>query len=432
MIGFTRRMLLVCALVLSAGSIEVALANGPNAVEIDVLAPSYCEQEIIGPGGGPVIIWMTGQMVMHVFFEGPTEGIADDDDMDGRDEVQTEIVELSLSGIAPTNVPVHLHLDANWPALGQMEETSNDTPGILDVPPFAPGGTVDSVFDVNLVVVIDGHVMYTETPVYWSGTLTAKPAGLTDVYYNSQNVKLVDANGDPTGFTLGTGRYRPKPVVEIDTLDDSMCELDFVLPDGTTIPLELEGSSTIHVFFEGLTEGSAYDDDADMLDDVRTELVQLNLTGFEPELGVISLSLDTYAPSHGQMEERNDNTTGLLDVPPFASDGLIESFFDVYFKFEFGGIVTYGDEPMHLTGWFTRKPAGPGEAYEELKLIGLLDSDGVPTGFGLDDTRYKPTVCGDLDHPYPVGDLTKDCEVNLLDVAIIGLHWLECTKPQCD
>jgi len=33
--------------------------------------------------------------------------------------------------------------------------------------------------------------------------------------------------------------------------------------------------------------------------------------------------------------------------------------------------------------------------------------------------------CGDMAHPYPVGDLDFDCVVNLLDWAIFCRHWLE-------
>jgi len=42
--------------------------------------------------------------------------------------------------------------------------------------------------------------------------------------------------------------------------------------------------------------------------------------------------------------------------------------------------------------------------------------------------RYS--VCGDADHPYPVGDLNHDCRVDFLDLAILAEHWLECTAPQ--
>jgi len=35
--------------------------------------------------------------------------------------------------------------------------------------------------------------------------------------------------------------------------------------------------------------------------------------------------------------------------------------------------------------------------------------------------------CGDYKHPFPVGDLTEDCNVNLMDFALLCEHWLECT-----
>ena len=41
-------------------------------------------------------------------------------------------------------------------------------------------------------------------------------------------------------------------------------------------------------------------------------------------------------------------------------------------------------------------------------------------------------VCGDNDHPIPVGDLDEDCHVRLSDLGIYVLHWLECTAPECD
>ncbi|MCK5001047.1 MAG: hypothetical protein KAS23_16000 [Anaerohalosphaera sp.] len=37
--------------------------------------------------------------------------------------------------------------------------------------------------------------------------------------------------------------------------------------------------------------------------------------------------------------------------------------------------------------------------------------------------------CGDLDHPYPVGDANHDCFVNLVDMALVAENWLTCTAP---
>jgi hypothetical protein len=42
--------------------------------------------------------------------------------------------------------------------------------------------------------------------------------------------------------------------------------------------------------------------------------------------------------------------------------------------------------------------------------------------------------CGDLDHPYPLGDVSgpngeKDCVVNIHDLAAMASTWLKCTNP---
>jgi len=36
-------------------------------------------------------------------------------------------------------------------------------------------------------------------------------------------------------------------------------------------------------------------------------------------------------------------------------------------------------------------------------------------------------ACGDYKHPYPVGDINKDCRVDMIDFAEVAAHWLECT-----
>jgi hypothetical protein len=47
------------------------------------------------------------------------------------------------------------------------------------------------------------------------------------------------------------------------------------------------------------------------------------------------------------------------------------------------------------------------------------------------DAIADVSCCGDYKHPYPVGDLNKDCRVDFSDIAVIALHWLECTW-ECD
>jgi len=37
--------------------------------------------------------------------------------------------------------------------------------------------------------------------------------------------------------------------------------------------------------------------------------------------------------------------------------------------------------------------------------------------------------CGDLDHPYPMGDVNKDCYFDMADISMMAADWLSCTNP---
>lgn len=47
------------------------------------------------------------------------------------------------------------------------------------------------------------------------------------------------------------------------------------------------------------------------------------------------------------------------------------------------------------------------------------------------DAVADVAACGDPTHAYPAGDITKDCRVDLWDLAILAGSWLECTY-QCE
>lgn len=98
---------------------------------------------------------------------------------------------------------------------------------------------------------------------------------------------------------------------------------------------------------------------------------------------------------------------------------------------------------MFLDGSSANWPGGGTELLSDTMedvIILLIRNDPGPTPtpvgshpphitatLGVDNVQ--PAVCGDLLHPYPVGDLNEDCDVNLLDLALMSLHWLECTHP---
>jgi len=137
-------------------------------------------------------------------------------------------------------------------------------------------------------------------------------------------------------------------------------------------------------------------------------------------------------PTLGQIEEESDDKGGRLDIPPFVSCGTAQSFFDAHFEIEIDGIPMYPERPPRWQALVKEKPVAPGDVYEYLEGVKLVDSDGAQTYYTLITVRFVPRTCGGPGHPYPAGDVNWDCRVNLLDVAIVGLHWLECTRPECN
>ena len=94
--------------------------------------------------------------------------------------------------------------------------------------------------------------------------------------------------------------------------------------------IDTVGPAEVHVFFEGATEGVAYDDDNNNLDEVETELVSMDLRGSSP-LGPVSVTLREDVASRGEISERINEVRGLLEVAPFDAAGVsADSFFDVW------------------------------------------------------------------------------------------------------
>lgn len=57
----------------------------------------------------------------------------------------------------------------------------------------------------------------------------------------------------------------------------------------------------------------------------------------------------------------------------------------------------------------------------------VMDANEIVTAVFVEDRQ-----CGDVCHPYPLADISRDCEVNLQDLALVAIDWLACTKPECD
>jgi len=152
----------------------------------------------------------------------------------------------------------------------------------------------------------------------------------------------------------------------------------------------------IDVWFDGPNEGDAADDDGDGFDEVQTEMVALDLTGFSPSLGQISIHLDPNVPSHGVIQEVDNVIPGVLEVRPFAS-GQADSFFDVAFQVQLEqlpGVALVADRPKQMFAVITNKPPGRNDVYQSIDTapVQLLLPGGLPSGFAIGSVQHFPVA----------------------------------------
>jgi hypothetical protein len=242
-----------------------------------------------------------------------------DSDGDGRDQVKTEMVQLELKGYSSLG-PVRVNLSNTRPSTGEIEETENATTGVLDVPPFASTGSADSFFDVFFEVTVGDRVLHNDTPVRMQTTILHKPPTPIDFYQNPfvQPVELLDANGQPTGLSLVKEIHIPNPIIKIRRLPRLRAQLVLQTAQGIQ-RINLEGQGTTNTFIDPTCK--AVDSDDNGLDEVPTELEQLELRGASPSLGEVVVRVRQAISSTGELEETVNVNPGKLDVPPCVRQG---------------------------------------------------------------------------------------------------------------
>jgi hypothetical protein len=345
----------------------------PNPeMEVDDFPTTYASITLNLPTGGSETVNVSGPSRVHVWI-GP-QGQAEDSDGDGLDNVLSEMVAMTLTGMSPTLGPVTVRLrsPAQSPfrrSLGGIEELVNSTPGILDVPPFAATGAADSFFDVFFEIEAGGMVLHNETPKYMASKITHKPPGPGSTYEDPTPIELYDENNTPTGIIVGDTRHTPDPQVETDVFPYSLARIELALPGGGSETVQLSGPTTVKVNFA--QEGMADDSDGDGLDDVDSEMTQLQLEGLS-SMGPVRVRLHPAPPTLGRIEELSNNTIGVLDVQPFAPTGRADSFFDVFFEIELAGQTLYPAEFITMGSTITHKPPAVNETY--------TNRTGVPCG----------------------------------------------------
>ena len=169
------------------------------------------------------------------------------------------------------------------------------------------------------------------------------------------------------------------PGIEVDVFPSVTAQLHLQTPLGSDL-VNLTGSATIEAQL-----GELADTDGDGLEQVPIEITQLDLQGTSQALGAMTLRLrpdtaDPNQPSAGEIEESQNATPGVLDIPPFTPTGQAQSFFDVFFEiqgtFNNAPVKLHNQQPEVLTAIITFKPCGPGEPYQGQDILGLFDEQG--------------------------------------------------------
>ena len=402
------------------GSVALLDANGnpsglsllfeqytPNPdVEIDHFPDTSAVVDLMLPDGSMHTVSLSGPTTVQVWV-GPN-GEADDSTGNGLDDVDTEMVQLQLTGVSPVLGTVVLRLadPMRHPAfrsVGMIEETANTQAGRLDLPPFAPSGTATSFFDVFFEVEVAGQVYHSHAPKRMRTYITYKPPGPGTAYFDPTVIELFNANEQPTGIKVLRASHVPSPPApEIDHFPNTSAVVDLMLPDGSMHTVSLSGPTTVQVLV-GLN-GEANDSTGNGLDDVDTEMVQLQLTGVSPVLGPVVLRLadpmrHPAFRSVGMIEETANTQAGRLDLPPFAPSGTATSFFDVFFEVEVAGQVYHSHAPKRMRTYLTYKPPGPGTAYFDPTVIELFNANEQPTGIKVLRATHVPSPpAPEIDH----------------------------------
>jgi hypothetical protein len=198
------------------------LVNKANRPEVDIVVTESPIPEI------DELLWFdawltvqTGMVTEPILFSGAgtlvayTAAVADRD-ADGRDEIPIDLAQLDLAGTSNSFGPVSLHLGA--PAVAALsptlsswlEERVNATPGVLDLPPFAAGGTADLHLAVPAAVTLGGATWFSAVPLAMSGVVSFKPAAPGEHLGLESPVQLVNLSYQPMG-SITSATFTPRP-----------------------------------------------------------------------------------------------------------------------------------------------------------------------------------------------------------------------------
>ncbi len=177
--------------------------NGPLPDGTQVCFSICMEVDVQLPDGSPEHLEVTGTVFAEADISGA--GTATDTDGNGRDQVKAKESGWTFAThVTSGSDAISLGLSSTKPSPGIVEETANNTPGILDVPPFTATGSAQCEFDFYFYFTYQSKKYYASQPLFMKATITSlPPSGAIDLTAPASTpITTVDENGQQTGFKV--------------------------------------------------------------------------------------------------------------------------------------------------------------------------------------------------------------------------------------
>jgi VCBS repeat-containing protein len=196
---------------------KVWLEPASGQIETDVFLQSAAYISGSVPPIGDFGQVLTGITVIEVDL-----GSLGDSDGDGLEEVSAKIIMMEL-----TNPSGSLVLTGGGNSVGKIEELTNNTPGVLDIPPFAASGTAVSTFEFDFwLLFIEEFYFGNIEPVSLVAVIDHKPPEAGTWYSETNPVIHIGGEDLPGPYDMYwdwfvLGEYSPLPEVQLELLPES-------------------------------------------------------------------------------------------------------------------------------------------------------------------------------------------------------------------
>lgn len=255
----------------------------------------------------------------------------------------------------------------------------------------------DAGSGINTITVLNPQNFTVSVGTFTPGTtspVTATATKVDNTQVSSFELRITDVAGNVT-------------TCEIDQFPNSKAQVTITNPNDT---VTLSGPVTILVDIGRLADVSnrcpnpAGPLGPNGLEEVPTEIVQMNLTGTSSMGLPVTVRLRSFTKhpfmhSTGEIEETANTQTGRLDVPPFAPAGTACSFFDVFFEVQInGGVVMHTHVPKRMQTIISHKPPLEQDVYQNPgPLQELFFEDETASGTLIGAASHAP--CGSGNPP---------------------------------